>query len=84
MALTDAVGLLAGLLTTISLIPQAMKIWKSRSAADVSLKMFVAFSAGIALWLAYGILMKELPMILWNSVSLALACAILAMKLRFS
>jgi MtN3 and saliva related transmembrane protein len=83
MALTDAVGLLAGLLTTISLIPQAMKIWKSRSAGDVSLKMFVAFSAGIALWLAYGILMKELPMILWNSVSLALAAAILAMKLKF-
>jgi MtN3 and saliva related transmembrane protein len=83
MALTDAVGLLAGLLTTIALIPQAMKIWKSRSAQDVSLKMFVAFSVGIALWLAYGILMRELPMILWNSVSLALAMAILAMKLKF-
>lgn len=83
MDLTDVIGLLAGLLTTISLIPQAMKIWKSRSAEDISLKMFVAFSIGIALWLAYGILMKELPMILWNSVSLALAAAILAMKLKF-
>jgi MtN3 and saliva related transmembrane protein len=81
--LTDVVGLLAGLLTTLSLIPQATKIWKSRSAEDISLKMFVAFSIGIALWLAYGILMKELPMILWNSVSLALATAILAMKLKF-
>jgi MtN3 and saliva related transmembrane protein len=83
MALTDAVGLLAGLLTTVSLVPQAMKIWKSKSAEDISLKMFVAFSVGVALWLAYGVLMKELPMILWNSVSLALACSILAMKLKF-
>jgi MtN3 and saliva related transmembrane protein len=83
MSITDVVGLLAGFLTTLSLIPQAMKIWRSKSAGDVSLKMFVAFSIGVALWLAYGVLMKELPMILWNSVSLALACSILAMKLKF-
>ena len=78
-----AIGLLAGLLTTVSLVPQVLKIWKSRSAKDVSLKMFAAFSVGVALWLAYGLLQKELPMILWNGVSLILATAILAMKLRF-
>jgi len=83
MDLTDAVGLLAGLLTTVALIPQALKIWRSKSADDISLRMFVAFSIGIALWLVYGILHRELPMILWNSVSLALATAILAMKLKF-
>jgi len=77
------IGLLAGLLTTVSLVPQVMKIWKSRSAKDVSLKMFAAFSVGVALWLAYGVLQQELPMILWNGVSLVLASAILAMKLRF-
>jgi MtN3 and saliva related transmembrane protein len=78
-----AIGLLAGLLTTVSLVPQVLKIWKSRSAKDVSLKMFAAFSVGVALWLAYGLLQKELPMILWNGVSLILATAILAMKLRY-
>jgi MtN3 and saliva related transmembrane protein len=83
MDLTMLIGLAAGFLTTISLIPQVQKIWKTRSAKDVSRKMFLAFSVGVALWLVYGILMKELPMILWNSVSLALAAAILAMKLRF-
>ena len=77
------IGLLAGLLTTVSLVPQVMKIWKSRSAKDVSLKMFMAFSVGVALWLAYGVLQQELPMILWNGVSLVLAGSILAMKLRF-
>ena len=83
MDLTTAVGLAAGLLTTLSLVPQVTKIWKTRSAKDVSRKMFIAFCTGVALWLVYGILQKELPMILWNSVSLALALAILVMKLRF-
>ena len=77
------IGLAAGFLTTVSLVPQAMKIWKTRSAKDVSKRMFVAFCAGVALWLVYGILQEEMPIILWNSVSLALGLAILAMKLRF-
>jgi MtN3 and saliva related transmembrane protein len=69
--------------TTASLVPQVMKIWKSKSAKDISLKTFVAFSIGVALWLVYGVLQKEMPMIPWNAVSLALALSILAMKLKF-
>ena len=83
MDLAFVIGLIAGLLTTASLVPQVMKIWKSKSAKDISLKMFVAFSIGVALWLVYGVLQKEMPMILWNAVSLALALSILAMKLKF-
>lgn len=83
MDLTTVIGLLAGLLTTVSLVPQVMKIWKSKSAKDISLKMFAAFSVGVALWLVYGVLQKEMPMILWNGVSLVLASGILAMKLKF-
>ena len=83
MDLITILGLVAGLLTTASLIPQAMKIWKSKSAKDVSLKMFAAFSAGVALWLVYGILQKEIPLIVWNAISLLLAGAILTMKLRY-
>ena len=81
--MTELIGLAAGLFTTMSLVPQALKIWKTRSAKDVSRKMFLAFCTGVALWLVYGILMGELPIILWNAVSLALGLAILAMKLRF-
>ena len=81
--MTEVIGLAAGLLTTISLVPQVLKIWKTRSAKDVSRKMFFAFSTGVALWLVYGILKGELPIILWNAVSLVLGLAILAMKLRF-
>lgn len=79
----DIIGFAAGLLTTVALIPQLQKIWKSKSATDVSLKMFIAFTIGIALWLAYGIIKQELPMMIWNSVSLALAATILGMKLRY-
>jgi MtN3 and saliva related transmembrane protein len=83
MDMTTLVGLVAGLLTTVSLVPQVIKIWKTRSAKDVSRKMFIAFCAGVALWLIYGILKDEVPMILWNAVSLALGLAILGMKLKY-
>lgn len=83
MDTTLIVGLAAGLLTTIAFVPQALKIWQTRSAKDVSLPTFVAFTIGVALWLAYGILKQEAPIIVWNAVTLALTGAILAMKLRF-
>ena len=77
------VGLAAGFLTTVAFVPQVTKIWKSRSARDVSLPAFVAFTIGVALWLVYGILHREVPIIVWNAVTLVLAGAILAMKVRF-
>ena len=83
MDLTTVIGLAAGLLTTLSLVPQVMKIWKSRSAKDVSRKMFIAFCLGVALWLVYGVVKGDIPMMIWNSVSLALALSILGMKLKF-
>ena len=81
--MSTAVGLLAGFLTTIAFVPQAWKIWKSKSAKDVSLPTFVAFTIGVALWLTYGILNQELPIIIWNAVTLVLTGAILGMKLKF-
>ena len=77
------VGLAAGLLTTIAFIPQVAKIWKSKSAKDISLRTYVAFSLGVALWLAYGILKQEPPIIIWNAVTLCLSIAIVAMKIKF-
>lgn len=76
-------GYLAGLLTTLAFVPQVWKIWSTKSAKDVSLPTFLAFSAGVALWLAYGILKQELPISIWNAVTLVLAAAIVVMKLRY-
>lgn len=83
MELASLVGFAAGFLTTIAFVPQVLKIWRSKSAQDVSLVTFLAFTAGVALWLVFGILQEELPIVVWNAVTLVLAGAILAMKLRF-
>lgn len=83
-SLIEALGLLAGCLTTLSFLPQALKIHRSRSARDISLPMFLAFSAGVGLWLAYGLLKQDLAIVIANTVTLALAVWILVMKLRYS
>ena len=77
------VGLVAGVLTTFAFVPQVLRIWKTKSANDISLRTYVSLSIGVALWLVYGILKQEPPIILWNAVTLVLAITIVAMKLRF-
>jgi len=77
------IGLAAGLLTTIAFLPQVLKTWKSRSAKDLSLGMFSLFCLGVALWLAYGILTWDVPVIAANMLTLMLASTLLFFKLRF-
>ena len=73
----------AALLTTAAFAPQALKAWRSRSTKDVSLAMFTMMVGGIALWLTYGILINDIPLILANAVTLILAGAILLAIIRF-
>lgn len=79
----DLLGAVAGSLTTAAFVPQVVKTWKSRSAGDISLGMFLIFSLGVALWLVYGVLIGSLPIVAANAITLVLASAILAMKLWF-
>lgn len=79
----DLLGSLAGTLTTVSFVPQVWKLWKSRSAEDISFGMFSIFAAGVVLWLIYGIMIHAVPIILANSVSLVLVMAIIVMKIAF-
>jgi MtN3 and saliva related transmembrane protein len=81
---TDWLGLLAGTLTTIAFVPQAVKIWVTKSADDVSYLMFGIFSVGIVLWLAYGIALGAMPIIVANVVTLALSVLVIALKVRYS
>ena len=81
--LITLIGICAGTLTTLAFLPQALRAWKTRSTADVSLVMFLAMCAGIVLWLIYGLLLSDLPLIIANGVTLGLALAVLAAKLRF-
>ncbi len=80
---TDLLGTIAGALTTMSFIPQVLKTWRSRSANDISVGMFVLFSLGVILWLVYGVLIHATPIVLANSITLMLAGSILAMKFVF-
>ncbi|OGI57053.1 MAG: hypothetical protein A2V58_05140 [Candidatus Muproteobacteria bacterium RBG_19FT_COMBO_61_10] len=83
MPSTNTLGLIAGCLTTAAFFPQVLKIWKTRSATDISLGMFALFSVGVLLWIVYGFSIGSLPVILANSITLALALAIIVFKLRF-
>lgn len=78
----DLIGYAAAALTTIAFVPQAWKTWKTRSAAGVSLRMYAIFTLGVALWLAYGVLIRAWPVILANIVTLVLALFILVMRLK--
>jgi MtN3 and saliva related transmembrane protein len=76
-------GLVAGTLTTLSFVPQVLKSWRRRSVADLSSTMLVAFTTGVALWLIYGVLTGDLPVVIANVVTLILAGALVVMKFRF-
>ncbi len=77
------IGLTAGFCTTIAFLPQALKTWKTKSAKDLSLGMYSIFCTGIILWLIYGFLINDLPVILTNVASLILATSILYFKLSY-
>jgi MtN3 and saliva related transmembrane protein len=83
MNFVQLLGLSAGMLTTIAFLPQVIKTWKSRSAKDLSLGMFSLFCLGVALWLAYGVLVSDIPVIAANMLTLMLASTLLFFKLRF-
>jgi MtN3 and saliva related transmembrane protein len=75
-------GLIAASLTTTAFVPQAVKSWKTKSAKDLSMGMFAIFCTGVFLWLIYGILNRDLPLILSYAVPFILALTILVLKIR--
>jgi MtN3 and saliva related transmembrane protein len=83
MDLVTILGLVAGALTTLSFLPQLVKAWKSRSTRDISFGMLALFSAGLVLWIVYGLLMADVPVIAANAITLFLVGLILALKLRY-
>lgn len=83
MNLTDLIGTLAAVLTTISFLPQALHTFRTKDVRGISLGMYSAFTLGVALWLVYGLLLGAWPVVIANVVTLALASTILVMKLRY-
>ena len=79
----DIIGTVAAILTTASFVPQVWLTFKTRDVSGVSLGMYSAFTVGVALWLVYGLFMGAWPIVVANAITLALAIAILVMKLVF-
>ncbi|HLV30181.1 MAG TPA: SemiSWEET transporter [Chitinispirillaceae bacterium] len=77
------IGFLGGILTTVSFLPQVIHIWKTHSTRDLSAGMFLLFSFGVLLWLIYGFFLRELPVIIANSVTLILSITILVFKFKY-
>jgi MtN3 and saliva related transmembrane protein len=82
-SLIQVVGSFGAICTTAAFVPQVLQIWRTRSAKDVSLPMYIIFTMGVVSWLAYGIAMAAWPIIIANIVTLGLASAVIFMKLRF-
>ena len=81
-AWTEALGYAAAVLTTGSFLPQAWLTLRTRDVSGISAGMYAAFTLGVALWLAWGVLLLQWPVIVANTVTLALSGTILAIKLR--
>ncbi|MBB4361085.1 MULTISPECIES: SemiSWEET transporter [unclassified Bradyrhizobium] len=77
------IGFAAATCTTVAYAPQAIKVWKTRSTGDISLGMFLVMVLGLLLWLIYGLLSGDGPLIASNAVTMLLAGGILFMKLKY-
>ncbi len=81
-SLAEWIGYPAAILTTAAFIPQAWKSWRTRDVSGLSLHMYLLFTAGVGLWLLYGILLGSLPIVLANAVTFCLALSVLWLKWR--
>ena len=77
------IGFFAAICTTIAFLPQAIKVYKSKSTKDISLSMFIIFTGGVFSWLIYGIVISDFPLILANATTLILSLFILFYKIKY-
>lgn len=83
MTLLTALGLTAGALTTLGFVPQVVKTWRTKSGHDLSFGTFGALLLGAALWLIYGVVQDDAPLIAANSVALVLQLTVLGLMVRY-
>jgi MtN3 and saliva related transmembrane protein len=83
MAVEILVSAVAATLTTAAFVPQALHIIRYKDTRAISLQMYVAFATGVLLWMVFGLLIGNLPIIVSNAITLGLALAIIAMKLKY-
>lgn len=79
----DILGYAAGILVVVSLLPQAIKSWKTKSTKDISLIRYIIYILGLILWITYAIIIHNNPVTLMNSIGLVLALSILFLKIKY-
>jgi MtN3 and saliva related transmembrane protein len=77
------IGLIAALFTTISLLPQLVKVYKTKSTKDISTGMFALFGSGVLLWFVYGVFVNDLPIMIANSLAFIQVTVILFLKAKY-
>ena len=77
------IGYFAAVCTTMAFLPQAVRVYKTKQTKDISLGTFILMAVGVAAWLVYGIIVKSMPILLANFITLILVLYIFMMKLRF-
>jgi MtN3 and saliva related transmembrane protein len=82
MSVVTFLGFVAACCTTACFVPQVIKTWQSRSTGDISLSMFATLTVGLVLWIVYGIIRSDLPVLAANAVALGLVSTILILKLK--
>lgn len=80
--LIEIIGYCAAFLTTIAFLPQAIQSWRTRDLSGISVGMYSLFTAGVGLWLIYGLIIEKWPLIVANGLTFILALSILLLKLR--
>lgn len=84
MDTTLLIGSLAGLFTTIAIIPQIIRSWRTKKVKDVSIVMFIILITGVSLWVVYGIIKKDIPIIITNGISVVLNLIMLLFIIKYS
>ncbi|MDZ3837710.1 MAG: SemiSWEET transporter [Rhodospirillales bacterium] len=83
-SLATLVGLVAGLCSTSSFVPQVLKAWREGDTEAISKRMYIVTVSAFTLWIAYGVMIESWPIIVFNIASLLLSGGILVLKLRHS
>ncbi len=83
MIFTESLGLVAGALVTCSMIPQLMRVFKMKSAHEISILFTTLLLLGMLCWLVYGIYLELLPVILWNAIGAVLVTLLMYLKLKY-
>lgn len=83
MEMTQWIGIVAGVLTASSMLPQLFKVIKNKEAEDISMKMLIVLMSGIALWIVYGIFREDWPIIITNSFSLLVNITLTFFRVKY-